>query len=441
MKPREINFNRPNKIVTRVGLIWLVVTATVFSGFWVWTGPDYAKEVVVVNSHTHGMSVGVNEPTPRFTILDKIEEGKELLRKSAPLDYETKYYTVKKGIRVKTGDPIRKQVVLAVLNKETGEVYEQRIWVKEQEIKNYKKTGLINPEPVAPANSLNGVTISWWNSFNTFYEFPDNPELVVIANKYLFPSKYLAGLAEKSKNQFTDIIYAPYSKDLHVPELVEAGKKYIDENIERAFTELDLAKVKSRFVNGAMVTDGISKDFIKNIMVIEHMDPDGFKMAADGGLELSERVLVVIGSNQGYAYRYTGSPAGASGLAQFISSTYKNIAGKYPEAKLVKDYNAGMANHVNAVKAMVLFFDAHKKDIAGRVTRKDIVKSLGITEEMLAAAYNGGPGRVVTSVNKFGLAWISGQLNASVKNRVFRNETIDYIKKFRAIKVTTHNPE
>ena len=169
-------------------------------------------------------------------------------------------------------------------------------------------------------------------------------------------------------------------------------------------------------------------------MVIEHMDPDAFKTSSDGGRELSERVLTVIGANQEHAYRYTGSPAGASGLAQFISSTYKNIAGKYPEAKLIRDYNAGMANHVNAVKAMVLFFDAHKKDIAGRVARKDLVKSLGITEEMLAAAYNGGPSRVVSSVNKFGLAWISNQIAGTTKGNIFKKETLDYIKKFRAVK-------
>ena len=281
---------------------------------------------------------------------------------------------------------------------------------------------------------VDGLKITWWNSFNSFYEFSDRPELVVVANKYLFPSKYLTGLPEKSNGQFTDIIYVPYSKQLHLPEVINAGKIYIEKNIEQAFAELEAAKVKSKFVNGTLVIDGINKDFIKNIMVIEHMDPDGFKTSSDGGRELSERVLTVIGANQDYAYRYTGSPAGASGLAQFISPTYKYIAGKYPEAKLLKDYNAGMANHVNAVKAMVLFFDAHKKDIAGRVTREDIVKSLGITEEMLAAAYNGGPSRVVSSVNKFGLAWISNQISDKPNGNIFRKETLDYIKKFRAIK-------
>ena len=431
MKSKDLNFYKPNKPLSRIRIVWLVGAAVVVGGFWVWAGPDYAKEVVIINELT---PIIASNPTPDPSIPDKIKEGKELLRKSPPLDYETKYYTVKRGVKIKTGDPVRKQIALAVLNKNTGEVFEKRIWVKEQEIKNYKKTGVIGLATVSSAVSLDGLKITWWNSFNSFYEFPDRPELIVVANKYLFPSKYLTGLPEKSNSQFTDIIYVPYSKQLHSPEIIEAGKSYIDKNIEQAFAELEAGKVKSKFISGALVTDDISKDFIKNIMVIEHMDPDAFKTSSDGGRELSERVLVVIGANQEHAYRYTGSPAGASGLAQFISSTYKNIAGKYPEAKLIRDYNAGMANHVNAVKAMVLFFDAHKKDIAGRVAKKDIVKSLGITEEMLAAAYNGGPSRVVSSVNKFGLAWISNQITGSTKGNIFRKETLDYIKKFRAIK-------
>ncbi len=406
------------------------------AGFFVWADLDYAKEVMVVNEPT---AIVTASPTPQFTMIEKIREGKELLRKSSPLDYETKYYTVKKGVRIKTGDPVRKQVALAILNKNTGEIFEQRVWVREQDIKNYKKTGVINLEPDLPRPALGTedgprAAVIWWNSFNTNYEIPNHPELVVVANKYLFPSKYLSGLPEKSNSQYTDLIYVPYSKQLHLAEIIDAGKVYLDKNIDRAFAELELAKVKSKFVNGVLVTGNISEDFIKNIVVIEHVDPGSFKVADDGGRELSERVLVVIGANQDYAYRYTGSPAGASGLAQFIKSTYKNIANKYPEAKLIKDYNVGMADHVNAIKAMVLFFDAHKKDITGRVTRKDIVKPLGITEEMLAAAYNGGPGRVVSSVNKFGLAWISNQITGTAKGNIFKRETLDYIKKFRAIK-------
>lgn len=407
-----------------------LLVVIVITGFFVWADLDYAKEVTIVNEPT---AASITSPAPQFIILEKIQEGIELLRKSPLLDYETKYYTVKKGIKIKTGDLVRKQIALAILNKNTGEVFEQRVWVKEQDIKNYKKTGVLEFTPAIPDETLD-IQPQWWNSFNTDYAIPDRPELIVVANKYLFPNKYLSGLPEKSNDQYTDIIYVPYSKNLHLPEVIKAGKLYLEKNIEQTFIELETAKVRSRLAPGSLITENISKDFIRNIIIVEHVDPDGFRNATDSGQELSERVLAIIGANQSSAYRYTGSPAGASGLAQFIKSTYKNVVAKYPEAGLIKDYNAGMADHVNAIKAMVLFFDAHKKEITDKINKHEIVKSLGITEEMLAATYNGGPGKVVRSVNKFGLAWISNQLNIPRVGRIFRQETINYIKKFQAIK-------
>jgi hypothetical protein len=184
---------------------------------------------------------------------------------------------------------------------------------------------------------------------------------------------------------------------------------------------------------GHLVTEGISKDFLKNIILVEHIDPDGFMISDDGGKELSERVLTVIGSNRQKAYRYTGSPAGASGLAQFIKPTYDTVAAKYPKAKLIKDYKLGMADHTNAMKAMVLFFDSHKKAITDRIPAS-IAKQLGISEEMLAATYNGGPGNIVRAINTGGLAMVSEQLDYSKIGKFFKSETLSYIKKFRSIK-------
>ena len=67
-------------------------------GFWVWSGAgfDYAKEITVVNEPSMTSSAS---PAPRFTILDKIREGIEMLRQSPPLDYETRYYSIKNGAK------------------------------------------------------------------------------------------------------------------------------------------------------------------------------------------------------------------------------------------------------------------------------------------------------------------------------------------------------
>lgn len=390
------------------------------TGFLTLINLDYARELTVVNESD--MIFYADQATQLITT-QNIREGIELLKKSPPLKY----------------DALRKQITLAILNKNTGEIFEHMVWVSEDEIKNFKKTGIITILPCTTCDVVQdvqgiGVKVNWWNSFNTDYEFPEHPEFVVVANKYPLLSSHLIGLPEKSAKQYTDIIYAPYSGRIQSPEIIEAGKKYLAKSINQAFTELDEKVVTSLSNTRIPITANISRDFISNIILIEHIDPDSFNAATDGGKELSERVLTVIGANQNYAYRYTGSPAGASGMAQFIKSTYDLMVAKYPQAKLIKNYNAGMANHVNAIKAMVLFFDSHKKDITGKITRRDIVQSLGITEEMLAATYNGGPSRVASSINKFGLTWISGQFRLPASTKVLRQETLNYIKKFQAIK-------
>ena len=430
---KEINLLRPreNKILSflRFRSISLLVMCFIIVGLFLRSDFSYTKELAVINSADFSLIKNM----PKYSISDKIREGQNLLRDSVPLLYRTR-----------AGELTSKQIALAILNIKTGEIFETRLWVSEQDTRDYKKTGIINIQTVSPPEESifhddivdvgSSLKINWWNSFNTDYSITDMPDLIVIANKYLFPSKYLTGLSEKSSAPYTDIIYTPYSSAIHKKEIINAGRAYLEENIDKAFSELTKKEVKSKVESNLLITDVISKDILRNIMVVEHIDPDGFRNSVDDGQFLGERVLAIIGANQELAYRYTGSPAGASGLAQFIEPTYDNMVSRYPEAKLIKDYNLGMANHVNAIQAMVLFFDSHKKDILSKITRKDITNSLGITEEMLAAAYNGGPGRVVNSVNKLGLAWFSSQLNTSSASRIFRQETLDYIRKFQAIK-------
>ncbi len=386
-----------------------------------WASLSQGKQISIKNN-----PVSFSPSPPPIDVGGKIQEGISLLRSSLPLVYKTKNGKT-------SGDLVKKQIALAVLNMTSGDVFEKRVWVIEDDIKNYSKTRVVILVPDDPNEALN-ITVKWWNSFNSFYEITDRPELVVIANKYLLPSTNLATLPERSKTKYTDIIYVPYSESLHLPEIIAAGKQYLDDNVDQAFGQLNVAGVVSHSSPGKLVTAVIGKDFVKNIILVEHIDPDGFSAAADGGRELTERVLAIIGANQDSAYRYTGSPAGANGLAQFIKATYETIVSKYPDAHLIKDYNLGMADHANAIKAMVLFFDNYKNEIDNKVTRRDVIGQIGITEEMLAAAYNGGPGKVVKSVNKYGLAWLSSQFALPRAQAVFKQETLNYIQKLRSIK-------
>lgn len=382
----------------------------------------FASEINI-NNDRPSPPVPITTAEP-YRLIDKISEGITILKKSPPLTYETKVIRYKSGKIIKTDELLKKQIALAILDTATGEIFEKRVWVKEEEIKNFRKTGIVTLTAVEP-NELLDIQPRQWNSFNTFYGIVSRSDLVVVANKYLLESRYLENLPERAKTKFSEIIYVPYSTALHQPEIIAAGKNYLERIINLAYEDLNTKNA---------VKDPVNKDFVRNIILIEHIDPDLFNLAVDGGQGLSERVLAIIGANLGHAYRYTGSPAGASGLAQFIKPTYQTIVRNYSAAGLVKDYSLGMADHVNAVKAMVLFFDAHRREIEKKINRREIVKNLGITEEMLAATYNGGPTRVIKSLNKFGLAWISQQFDLPKAKRIFRKETLDYILKFRSIK-------
>jgi len=328
-------------------------------------------------------------------ILDKVAEGIELLE-PIKLEYEKDK---------------KRQMALAILNTETGSVFEQLIWFNEDDAKNAKKDEGISIE----SEGLEVICI-WWNDFNSHFEIKDRPEMIVVANKYLLPSKCLEGLPEKSGDEYTAIIYSPYSDRLHLPEIIEAGETYLDSIIDQAYLELEEHGTQSRFYNGELVTQNIEKNLIQRIILSEHIDPDLFGKE-DLRQNLVERVLVIIGLNKGNAYRYTGSPANAYALPQFTTFAYNATSSRY-DADLIKGIRLGIADHINAIKAMVCFFDLMIEEINANDHR-----DMEVTEEMLAAAYNGGGNRVSRAIRHNGEKWASS-------SRIPK-ETRIYLDKFR----------
>lgn len=381
-------------------------------------GFSFSREVQILNSFGFGGNV-IND----FSYIKKIDSGFEILKNSAPLKSRSDRY----------GNLIEKEIAFAVFDTETGEVFEKRGWINESQAQNYRQTGIMNIAMESAGPDIN-IQPNWFNSFNSDYRIVDHPEMVVVANKYLVPSSYLPPSLRSGK-AYSDITYAPYSGGLHVPEVIKEGIDYLNQKTEIAFNELESLGVKSRAEPTRLVTELVSPDLVKNILVVEHIDPDAFNNASnERKKELAERVLVIIGANKGLAYGLTGSHAGANGIAQFIRPTYDYISSLYPKAKLIQNYQLGTMDHDNIIKAQVLFFDRHKESLANSISRKDLVNALGISDEMLAASYNGGPSRVVQSVNKYGLAWINLQLNSTSVAQIFRQETIDYIKKFQFVR-------
>jgi hypothetical protein len=102
-------------------------------------------------------------------------------------------------------------------------------------------------------------------------------------------------------------------------------------------------------------------------------------------------VLTVIAANGEKAYAYSISAAGARGLVQMIASTYNLLLKRYPEAGLSASFSVGMSDPVNAVMAQVLLCDSDWAVLRSRFALGS--EAIG---PYLAAAYNGGVGRVLS---------------------------------------------
>ena len=177
--------------------------------------------------------------------------------------------------------------------------------------------------------------------------------------------------------------------------------KVQDKLIDKAYKRLKDGHVYSAAFPGRKVTDVIPKDMLTILLLNEHIDPGAFHSAASAPY-LVKKVLTIIGANEEKAYAYTISPAGAFGLVQMIPSTYRLLLSKYPAAALNPNFGSGMTDAVNAVMAQVLLCDADWQTI--------LEVEYVPTEKIgpyLAAAYNGGVGRVVSILrhDKTGHRW------------------------------------
>lgn len=197
-----------------------------------------------------------------------------------------------------------------------------------------------------------------------------------------------------------EAVYTPYSGEIRDSEIIEQGIRVQDDFIEKAYARLRQRGVFSLASPGRKIVDVVPKDVLTVLLMNEHIDPGEFKSkgATQG---LVERVLTIIGTNREKAYAYSISSAGARGLVQMIPSTYRLIANKYPLAGLMADFQAGMVDPVNAVVAQILLCDSDWQAIR---SRSDIrADKIG---PYLAAAYNGGVGRVLAILAHEETGWM-----------------------------------
>lgn len=388
-----------------------------------------------------------------WELLQKIEEGKQLLENSPPLQFLEGPKKNKKGkiIKDKKGrqilELVRKEIALAILDTETGQVFEKRYWLDMTEVNkanDLRKKYLNNPDNLPrfqteSADEEFSAISNWWNSFNSDISVVrngnTNNRYVVVANKYLMSNEDLVYPEERTGAKYSDIVYVPHSKDIQDMMMIASGKDFINESVQRAFEELTQAGIMSRAFPNKLVVETISPTFTKNILINEQADPKLTLASADSVKFQAERVLVRYGANKEKTFRYTVSKTGASGPAQIMPRTYSypkkgtGVLQAYIGANLIKDIDIGRVDTVNAIKAQILVFDDHMVYVIQKVNNsgtkaKKIFAGLSQDQldEVRAMIYNGGP-------NKYNTA--TGGLNLKAKGI---KETLPFVQKFRAIR-------
>ncbi len=253
------------------------------------------------------------------------------------------------------------------------------------------------------------VKLTRFNGVNSQFQINRPADGVVIALKYLI-SKTESGSKKTIERDLSEAVYVPYSDDVKSPDVIVYGGNYLNNLINNV--TLQLQNIPSQSIPGKDITEAIPPAMIKALIYAEHTDT-ATVLYGDNTQNTIDQLNILLALNEGDAYKYSVSNAGARGIAQFIPSTYQALVKRHPEAGLTTDFVAGMSDHLNAIKAMYLLLD----DYAGTVRVK---ATDGFVESRVfdygAASYNGGTARVTKAVNLYGNRWNedrSDQINAT----------------------------
>lgn len=251
-------------------------------------------------------------------------------------------------------------------------------------------------------------SVHWWNGFNSSIDVLEPPKTAVVGLLYALDPKRRSALRREA------VIYTPYSRALLQHELVEAGRAYLSERISQARRELRHVRSRARsrtpLEDGPVFTEG---DYF-NLILAEHMDPESFRAitgqntALDSTreqrlLRLVNRILVIIGSNQEDAYKFTGNYASARGLTQFTPIGMRVVWNKYTEADISTDFIEATADHLFSIKAEICLLDHYLAEVL-RVYPP--IGGSGFEKYAAGACYNGGPKNVFYGLRNFGVAWL-----------------------------------
>lgn len=280
--------------------------------------------------------------------------------------------------------------------------------------------------------------LNWWNGFNSSIDIVEPEHTAVVALLYAVDPRGKGALRRDA------ILYTPYSSALLQPELVEAGRRYLTHKIAEA--RLDLRHVTSRADNGVGLhrAPAFTDDDYLNLILVEHMDPDAFRAITSDQtvlgpdreeqlIRLARRILVIVGTNQEDAYRFTGNYASARGLTQFTPVGMKVVWNRYTEADISRDFLEATADHLSAIKAEICLLDHY---LAAMTRAYPKLAGSGGEKYAAGACYNGGPRNVLYGLKNFGVAWLHPQrrnIELSSKGSLTRKERreLEWLKRFR----------
>lgn len=321
--------------------------------------------------------------------------------------------------------PNNREVLLVLWNQKLDDLKLVKITLESKNVKNSSSSRAVYN--VVTKTSGFAVHYAGGNGVNVQYQVVSPPGYQVLANRFpIFDDSP----GEIGSFPPSEEVYVPYNDSFRTVDIVSSGREYLNNVVNEALDELRQQGVRS-VTNNGLVANLIDPEELKNIAIIEHVDATDFERAANKQMVV-DKVFTILGTNKEDAYRFSGSSKGALGLAQFMGTSYQGIRLRYPAANLLKDFKAGMADHVNAFKAMALYQDSSNSSLAKVVQEKitsDPNELSKVMAEVRAAAYNGGPVRVKTALSKFGSDW---QVASSKSYGLFA-ETKDYLKKFKIV--------
>ena len=195
-----------------------------------------------------------------------------------------------------------------------------------------------------------------------------------------------------AKVGYQEAVYSAYTPELDTKTMRDAGMNYLRFLQRQAYDRIKTNDVRSRVAPGATVAQEIPEGMVLRLMITEHIDPLHMKYV--GMEQCIHEVLFTLAANEGRAYAYAKSSAGALGLSQFMESTYAVVLQNYPAAHLEPDFAMGMVNLNNAVMASVLLLDLELTAVP-KTYLKQFMGSSQQFAAFLAAGYNRNPVHVL----------------------------------------------